>query len=75
MHSIRQDLLLGVRALRKEPGSAVIASLTLALGIGLCVISFSLVYGVFLRGLDIPEPDRVTLIYRAIHRETRTRFG
>lgn len=65
MQTLRQDLLLGVRALRKEPGSAVIASLTLALGIGLCTISFSLVYGVFLRGLDIPEPDRVTLIYRA----------
>ena len=65
MPSLRQDLLLGVRSLRKEPASAIIASITLALGIGLCTIAFSLVYGVFLRGLDVPEPDRLTLIYRA----------
>ena len=65
LHSLRQDLLLGIRSLRKEPASAVIASITLALGIGLCTIAFSLVYGVFLRGLDVPEPDRLTLIYKS----------
>jgi putative ABC transport system permease protein len=65
VHSLRQDLLLGVRSLRKEPASAIIASITLALGIGLCTIAFSLVYGVFLRGLDVPEPDRITLIFRS----------
>jgi len=65
VQSLRQDLLLGIRSLRKEPASAVIASITLALGIGLCTIAFSLVYGVFLRGLDVPEPDRLTLIFRA----------
>ena len=65
MQSLKQDLLLGFRSLRKEPASAIIASITLALGIGLCTIAFSLVYGVFLRGLDVPEPDRLTLIYRA----------
>jgi predicted permease len=57
--------MLGIRSLRKEPASAVIASITLALGIGLCTIAFSLVYGVFLRGLDVPEPDRLTLIYKS----------
>jgi predicted permease len=65
MQSLRQDLLLGLRSLRKEPASAIIASITLALGIGLCTIAFSLVYGVFLRGLDVPEPDRLRLVYRA----------
>ena len=65
MQSLRQDLLLGFRSLRKEPASAIIASITLALGIGLCTIAYSLVYGVFLRGLDVPEPDRLTLIFRA----------
>lgn len=65
MGSLWQDLLLGLRTLRKEPASAVITSLTLALGIGLCTVSWSLVYGVFFRGLDVPEADRLTLIYRA----------
>jgi len=65
MQSIRQDLLLGLRSLRKEPASAIIASITLALGIGLCTIAFSLVYGVFFRGHDVPEPERLTVIFRA----------
>src|SRR6185295_16794575 len=37
---------------------------TLALGIGLCTIAFSLLYGVFFRGLDVPEARRLTLIGR-----------
>ena len=65
MSPLLQDLRLSIRTLKKEPASAAIASLTLALGIGLCTISFSLVYGVFVRGLDVPEPDRLTLIYRS----------
>jgi predicted permease len=65
MQSLRQDLLLGLRSLRKEPASAIIASITLALGIGLCSVSFSLVYGVFFRGHDVPEANRLTVIFRA----------
>lgn len=64
MSPLWQDLRLGLRTLRKEPASAVITSLTLALGIGLCSIAFSLLYGVFFRGLDVPEPGRLALIYR-----------
>lgn len=64
MKSLWRDVLLSLRSLRKEPLSAIIASLTLALGIGLCSTTFSLVYGVFLRGLDVPAPDRLTLISR-----------
>ena len=64
MRPVWHDLLLGVRALRKEPVSAIIASFTLALGIGLCTVAFSLLYGVFFRGLDVPEPGRLTVIGR-----------
>ena len=64
MRSVWQDLRIGTRALRREPASALITSLTLGLGIGLCTTSFSLVYGVFGRGLDVPEANRLTLIYR-----------
>lgn len=65
MRAIWQDLLVSLRNLRREPLSAFITSLTLALGIGLCSTSFSLTYGVFLRGLDVPEPDRLLLVKRA----------
>jgi putative ABC transport system permease protein len=64
MRPVWHDLLLGVRSLRKEPASAVITSFTLALGIGLCTVAFSLLYGVFFRGLDVPEANRLTLIGR-----------
>lgn len=65
MRALWQDLILSMRTLRKEPASALIASLTLALGIGLCSATFSLNYGVFMRGLDIPDEDRVTTIARS----------
>src|ERR1043166_4439528 len=64
MKPVWPDPLLGVRSLRKEPVSAVITCFTLALGIGLCTVAFSLLYGVFFRGLDVPEPNRLTLIGR-----------
>ena len=64
MRALLQDLKLSFRSLKKEPMSAAITSITLALGIGLCTVSFSLVYGVFFRGHDVPEPGRLTLIYR-----------
>jgi predicted permease len=66
MHSLVQDLRLGLRTLKKQPASAVITSVTLALGIGLCTTSFSLVYGVFFRGLNVPEASRLTLIHRTV---------
>jgi putative ABC transport system permease protein len=65
MRALWNDLILGMRSLRKEPGSALIASVTLALGIGLCSAAFSLGYGVFMRGLDVPDADRLTLVYRS----------
>src|SRR5687768_18327345 len=65
MRALFQDLLLSVRSLRREPASAVIASVTLALGIGLCTIAFSLLFGVFLRGHPVPEANRLLLINRS----------
>jgi putative ABC transport system permease protein len=64
MRSVWQDLRIGIRALRREPVSALVTSLTLGLGIGLCTTAFSLVYGVFGRGLNVPEANRLTLINR-----------
>lgn len=65
MRALWNDLILSLRTLQKEPMSALIASLTLALGIGLCSASFSISYGVFMRGLDVPEADRITMVARS----------
>lgn len=64
MRPLRQDLLLALRTLRKEPVSALITVLTLALGIGLCGTVFSLNYGVFHRGLNVPDAGRLIMIDR-----------
>ena len=64
MRTLLKDLSYGARTLFKNPGSAAIAVVAFSLGIGLCTTMFSIVYGVFFRGLDVPEPDRLVQIVR-----------
>ena len=59
LETIRQDLLFGVRQLRKTPGLTAIAIMTLALGIGATASMFSVVYSVLLRPLPFANSDRV----------------
>jgi predicted permease len=56
-----QDLRYAARALRRAPGFAAVAILTLALGIAAATIVYSIVDGILLRPLPIADPDRVVL--------------
>ncbi|HEY3570889.1 MAG TPA: ABC transporter permease [Thermoanaerobaculia bacterium] len=58
-----RDFLLSLRNFGRRPGFASAAILTLALGIGANVVVFSAVYGVLLRPLPYPRPDRLTLVW------------
>jgi len=55
----RQDSRFAVRMLLRSPGFAAVVILTMALSIGATTTLFSLAYGVLMRPLPWPEPDRV----------------
>ena len=62
LERIWQDVIHALRGLRRAPGFAAIAIVTLALGIGINAAIFSIVNGLLLRKLPVPEPDRLATI-------------
>lgn len=60
MHTLWLDMRHALRALGRSPGVAVVAVLTLALGIGAATGVFSALHAVLLSSMPYPEPDRLT---------------
>ncbi len=59
---VLQDLRFGLRLLRRSPGFAAAAVVTVALGVGATTAVFSVANAVILRPLQFPHSDRVMTI-------------
>jgi predicted permease len=63
-----QDIRFALRLLGKNRGFAAVVVLTLALGVGVTTVMFTVVNGVLLKPLPYPEPDRLVTVHG--HTET-----
>jgi predicted permease len=62
LEEMGRDLRFGIRGLRRSPGFALTAILTLALGIGAVTSVFSVIDAVLLKPFAFREPERLVVI-------------
>lgn len=58
----REDVRFAVRQLKRSPGFTLVATITLALGIGANSAMFALADAALVRPLPFPEPDRLVVL-------------
>jgi len=75
MNGLFQDVRFALRRLRKNRGFAVVAILTLALGIGASAVIFSVVYNGVLHPFPYRSAERLTAINMEDLQENRGNRG
>ncbi len=63
MQTLLQDLRYGARTLRKNPSFALMAVITLALGIGANTVIFNFINAALLKPMPVREPERLVAVY------------
>jgi putative ABC transport system permease protein len=63
LSDLREDVRFAVRQMRVSPGFTLVATLTLALGIGANTAIFALADAALLRPLPFPAPDRLVGVF------------
>jgi putative ABC transport system permease protein len=66
MGEFLQDIRFGFRSLRRSPGFATIALLTIAIGIGANAAIFSFIDSVVLKPLPYPDPAGIVRVYEKL---------
>jgi predicted permease len=62
VENLLRDVVFSARVLRKSPGFTAVALLTLALGVGANTTVFSMINGLLLRPLDVPQSGRLAVL-------------
>ena len=63
LENLLRDISFSARRLRKSPGFTAVALLTLLLGVGANTAIFSLINGLLLRPLPVPQADRLVVLH------------
>jgi hypothetical protein len=66
MQTLWQDLRFAARMLTKSPGFAAVSVLTLAVAIGANAVVFSVMNGLILRPLNVPQAEGLYTVERAM---------
>ena len=69
MQGMFQNVRFSLRQLRKNPGFAVVAVLTLALGIGANTVIFSVMNATILKAPMFPQSDRLVLVWEQFNKD------
>jgi hypothetical protein len=62
LENFGRDVSFAARLLRKSPGFTVVALLTLGVGVGANTAVFSMINGLLLRPLPVPQSDRLAVL-------------